>query len=303
MRKAGAGISRRPGEEAARARHQQREEGEVARQDLHAGIDAGADRLCHAQQHAAGQRPPQAAEPAHDHRLEGVDEACRPDRRVDVGAHRHEQSGDAHDRQGERHGEGEDVAVVDAHEPRRLAVVGGGAEGAAQLRAVEQQLQRRDDRDRAGEHDQRQPADGELAADTQAGRLQDPGLQLAAVSGEDLEQGILDDDRQPEGHEQRREDVAAQRQVEDPALQGVAQNPHQRHDDQERQDRGHAGALDDRDAQEPGEHDEVAVRDVHQPHDPEDQRQPRGEEGVEAAQQHALQHRVDPLHGLPQIPK
>ena len=43
-------------------------------QDLPAGIDLGADALRDAQDDAAGQRAPEVAKPADDHRLEAEDQ-------------------------------------------------------------------------------------------------------------------------------------------------------------------------------------------------------------------------------------
>ena len=50
---------------------------------------------------------------------------------------------------------------------------------------------------------------------------------------------------------------------------------------------------------EGGEHDEVAVGQIDQPHDAEDQRQAGGEQGVEPAQHHALQHGVEDADHVP----
>ena len=45
---------------------------------------------------------------------------------------------------------------------------------------------------------------------------------------------------------------------------------------------------------EGGEHDEIAMGEVDQPHDAEDQRQPGREQGVEAAEQNALDQCIEP---------
>jgi hypothetical protein len=56
------------------------------------------------------------------------------------------------------------------------------------------------------------------------------GLQPLAVGGEARKQPVLDDDRQAEGDQQRRQDVVAdQRAVQQPALQRIAEREHQRH--------------------------------------------------------------------------
>ncbi len=191
------------------------------------------------------------------------------------------------------------MVVVDAHQPGGLGIVGRRAKRPPQRRPVEQQLQRRDDQHGGGENEQRQPADGEPAAKLEAGGLQRADLQLAAVGGEDLEQRVLDDDRQAEGDQQRRQDVAAERAVQQAALQAVADCRHHRHDDDQRQQRRQAQPLRHRERDEGGQHDQVAMRDVDQPHDAEDQRQPGGEQRIEPAEQDALQHGVDPLHHTP----
>ncbi len=94
----------------------------------------------------------------------------------------------ADDRERERHRQREDVAIVEAHQLRHRLVVGGGAEGAAERRAVEQPLQAGDHRDRERELDERQHADREPAAELDAVDLDRAGLQLAAVGGEQFQQ-------------------------------------------------------------------------------------------------------------------
>ena len=153
----------------------------MAREDLPAGVKLRADRLGNAEDHAAGQRPPQAAEPADDHRLEGVEQPCRPDGGREVGADRHEGAGERHHRERQCHGEREDMAVVDAHQRRRLMVVRGRAEGHAEPGAEEQKLQARDYPERREEDDEREPTDGNLIADGDARRLQRAGLEPLCV--------------------------------------------------------------------------------------------------------------------------
>ena len=52
-----------------------------------------------------------------------------------------EEPGQRHGAEGDRHRHAVDVAVVDAHQLRGRGIVGGGAEGAADRRAREEQLQ------------------------------------------------------------------------------------------------------------------------------------------------------------------
>ncbi len=263
---------------------------------LPAGIDLRADRLRHAENDAADQRAPHAAEAAHDHRLEAEDQARRPDRRIEIGPDRQQHAGDRHHRERERHREREDVTVVEADELRHVLVVGGGAERAPDRRAVEQPLQAGDHRDRERELDERQRPDREAGAELDAVDLDRAGLQPAAVGREQFQEPVLDDHRQAERHQERRQQIVAQGAVEQAALQRVADQRHQRHDHRERGERIDAERLGGDQRQIGGEHDEIAVRDIDEPHHPEDERQAGGEHGVEAADQHALQDDVDPLH-------
>ena len=57
---------------------------------------------------------------------------------IEIGADGEEHAGDRDDGERQRHGERENVAVVEAHELGDRWIVGGGAEGAADRRAIEQ---------------------------------------------------------------------------------------------------------------------------------------------------------------------
>ena len=89
----------------------------------------------------------------------------------------------------------------------------------------------------------------------------------------------------------------AERAVEQAALQHVAEHEHHRHARLQAAQRADAGPqLSATHQREVGaKHDEVAVRDVDQAHDAEDQRQPHGEQRVQAAEQHALNDGVEPF--------
>ena len=113
---------------------------------------------------------------------------------------------------------------------------------------------------------------------------------------EDLQQHVLDDDGDAERDEQRRQEPAAQGEVEQAALQAIAQHEHHRHHDDEARERMHAGRVDRHQRDIGGEHDEIAMRDVDEPHDAEGQRQADGEERIEPAQQRALDEDVEPIH-------
>ena len=82
--------------------HQHDQEGDVAGEDLPFRIDVGADRLRQPHDDAAGERAPQAAEPADDHRLEGVEEPRRADARVEIGAGAEKERGEGADRERNR---------------------------------------------------------------------------------------------------------------------------------------------------------------------------------------------------------
>ena len=82
--------------------------------------------------------PQKLPKPADDHGLEGVEQACRSDGGVEVGAHAEIECGHRDHHHGHRHREGEDAPVVDAHQLGDLGIVGRGAEGATELGAIEQ---------------------------------------------------------------------------------------------------------------------------------------------------------------------
>ena len=198
----------------------------MAGEHLPARIDLRADRLRDAEDDAAGERAPQAAEPADDHRLEAEDQPRRADRRIEIGAHRQKHAGDRDHRERQRHGEREDVAVVEAHQLRHRRIVGGGAEGAAERGAVEHELQRR----RSPRRRRRTGCSGSTPIETPSARrkardLDRAGLQLAAVGGEQLQQAVLDDHRQAERHQQRRQQIVAERAVEHAAAAARSRSP------------------------------------------------------------------------------
>jgi hypothetical protein len=146
-----------------------------------------------------------------------------------------------------------------------------------------------------GEEDaERQPAHRDAAAELDARGLEALRAEGARVRREDFQEEVLDDDREAEGHQQRREDVAPERAIQKRTLEHIAQYRHRGHHHGERGVGAPAGAQHQRYATKGGEHDEIAVRDIDQPHDAEGQRQSHGEERVETAQEHALHERVKP---------
>ena len=239
----------------------------------HSGLIARADGLGDADDDAAGKRAPQAAEPADDHRLEGIDQPRRPD-----GRDRNWRACRERTRRSRDHAIAMPMAsaktrsVVDAHQLRRLGIVGGGAEGAAERGAVEELVERDDDeRSRTAKVRSGMTPTVEPAPSASDAGLERAGLEAAAVGGEGLEQPVLDDDRQAEGDEQRRQDVAAERAVEQDGLQRVAEREHQRHGD-ERRRRAVAGRARGASARirKAAKHDEVAMGEIDEPHDAED---------------------------------
>jgi hypothetical protein len=277
----------------ARPQDEDDQEGDVTGQDLPFGVDGRAGCLRNADDDAAGQRAPQAAEPADDDGLEGEYEPCRTDRGIEIGAHPKEQSRQRGDGERDAHGDGEEAAVVDAHELGDVGIVGHGAEGAADRCTVEELVQPDDDGDGGCERQHRQHAHGDAAAQRHGGRLPSAGRQAARIGGEGLQQAVLDDDRQAEGHQQRREDIAADGAVQHERLQQIADDEHQRQRDEGRDRQRQPQHRRHRENDEGCQHDKVAMGQVDEAHDAEDQRQAGGEQGVEPAQEHALHDDVD----------
>src|SRR5208282_4602314 len=149
--------------QAARPYHKHDQEGDMAGENLPFWIYVSTDRLRHADNDAAGERPPQAAETANDHGLEGIEETGRTDAGVEIGARAEKKPGDGAYRKRDAHGQRIDRFVVDAHELRDLDIVGRGAEGAAESGPVEHAVKEHDDGDRRQETDQRHQPDRNAA--------------------------------------------------------------------------------------------------------------------------------------------
>jgi hypothetical protein len=252
--------------------------------------------------HRAGERAPERAHAADDHGLECEEQQQRPVRWRHGGAHALQRTRDGNEHEGDGGREGVDLLRVQAHQLGDLAVVGHGAKRTAQRRAREQPLQRAGRHDGDGQHDQRQHAQRERIAERHALRVEPTGFDGARVGREQFEQQVLDDDRQAEGDDQRRQRVFAERAVEHVALQRVAEaechGQHRERDRRHQPRRGiaarHRHARDDR---KRTEDDEVALRRVGEPHHAEHQRLAEREQRVEAAEQHALNNGFK--HGRP----
>ena len=109
---------------------------------------------------------------------------------------------------------------------------------------------------------------------------------------------VLHDDGEAERHQQRRQNIAAQRAVENAKLQQIAEGRRHGDDHDEARQRMQAGQLDNQQGEIRGRDNQIAMRDVDQPHDPENQRQAGGKQRVEAANQDALNDGVDPMHAV-----
>ena len=152
-------------------------------------------------------RAPERAQPADDHRFEGIDQARRADGRIEIGAGPEIERGDGDDDHGDTGRHREDAVRPDAHQPGRHRIVGGGAKGAAEGGAVEELVEPDDDGDGREEGQQRHDADGDRA-EADRSRFHAADRNAPAVGGKAFQQRVLDDDRQPESDKQRRQDVA-----------------------------------------------------------------------------------------------
>src|ERR1043166_3511877 len=88
------GSSLHLGEQPFGPHREHDQERDVTGQEIPAGIELRADRLRDAEDDAARERAPHAAEPADDDGLETEDQTRRADRRIEVGAHREQHAGD-----------------------------------------------------------------------------------------------------------------------------------------------------------------------------------------------------------------
>jgi hypothetical protein len=145
-----------------------------------------------------------------------------------------------------------------------------------------------------GQGQQREPADVE-PAQGEAGVLDGAGVQSPAVGREQLQEQVLEDDREAEGDQHRGQAVAADGEVQQPPLEQVAEDEHGRHGNPEGRQGVQPGAVDDHQGQERGQDGEVAVGQVDQAHDP-DEAEPGGEHGVQPAQQQPLDQVVGRGH-------
>ncbi len=176
------------------------------------------------------------------------------------------------------------MPVVDAHELRRALVVGGRPKGAAGARATQEDLEAEQHEDRHDQGYERKPADHHLVAELDEGILDSAGIESLAVGREALEQEVLDDDGYAECRQDGLHGTRVHGKVEEAALNQVAKDGHDDHDQKKCVERVDLQRPND-DQRDVRRHDaEVAMREVDQPHDAEHQRETRGEQGVQAAQ-------------------
>ncbi len=123
------------------------------------------------------------------------------------------------------------MTIVETHELRDRGVVRSGAKGATERGPVEQNLQSADDGDCRDELDERQDADPYALGKRKAGHLDRARIESPAVGGEQLKQTVLDDDREAERNQQRRQKVIAQCAVEERALKQIANSRHKWRDE------------------------------------------------------------------------
>src|ERR1700741_2500231 len=122
------------------------------------------------------------------------------------------------------------MSVVDAHELRSLLVVGDRAESAPQFSMIQEQLQSADNNQGDNKHEAGQHPYRHAARQVEVKSFQVTGVQPAAVRAEGLQQGILQKDADAERDENRTKNVAIQRPIENPTLQTITQQCHERND-------------------------------------------------------------------------
>ena len=115
-----------------------------------------AELLRDAEHDPAGERPPEAADPADDHRLKGREQPRWSQIGIETARDPEHDPRDGDHHHGHPHGQGKDVAAVDPHQLCDLRVIGHRPEIATQRGAEEQVLQPADHGQRGPDRDQRQ---------------------------------------------------------------------------------------------------------------------------------------------------
>src|SRR5271165_2443650 len=206
-------------EEAARFEDKNEQKGEVTNEKLPLGIDSRARRLRDAENYAARQRSPEAAEAADNDGLEGEDQSAWTDRRIEIGPKTHEKGGDGANDHRDAHRNREHLAVVDAHQLRGDRIVRNRAKSPAQRRSIKYLVHRDDDADGGEKRQERQHADCQAANDGDRQSLDAARRQASTVRGEASQHPILEKDRQSEARQQRRQNILAKHAIEEKPLQ------------------------------------------------------------------------------------
>src|SRR5258708_10057392 len=126
------------------------------------------------------------------------------------------------------------MSVVDAHQLRSLLVVRDGSESTPQFGMIKEQLQSADNNQGHHEHQAGQHPYRHAARQVEVKNFQVTGLQPAAVGAEGLQQGVLQKNADTERDENRTKNVAIQRTVENPTVQAITQQRHDRNDQHNR---------------------------------------------------------------------
>ena len=281
------------------AREQNGKEGEVAGDEEALRIDERAETLRNAKHNAADQRAPERSRPADHRRLEGEDELRRSGIRIESRAHAEKSAGDRDRRQCDCGGDRIDAPRVDADQPDRVRILGGGADRAPDQRSVEKGLDPAEQHDRNRHGERRELADRNVVAERPAvvGEVADVRRERARVGAETLEQEIVENDRQPEGREHGHQQSAARAALEHEPLQRPADHGHQRDDEAKAEKRLNPEAIGQNVERVGREHRKAAVREVDDAHDAEHERQAAGDERVIAAEQNALNDLVEENQG------
>jgi hypothetical protein len=131
---------------------------------------------------------------------EREDQSGRADRRIKICSDTQENTRDGDNAKGESHRQAKKMGVVNTHQLRRFLIVGHRTEGTTQAGTIQKQLQPADDGDGDDEHQAWQGADRQAARQIDVQSFQLSCVQTPAVSTEDLQQGILQKDRQAHAH-------------------------------------------------------------------------------------------------------
>ena len=180
---------------------------------------------------------------------------------------------------------------MDTHARRHLGVVDGGADHRAGSRAIERQPEQRAD------HDRHRHDEDAIAREAQRTHRDDP-LQRrrhrdrVRVAAPDQQRDVLEDEREPDRHQDLPERLAGQ----------ATQEHALHHDADEREREGAArecqhitaGAPDDRQPDVAAEHEVGAMREVDDAHHAEDEGEPAREQEEQRAVRQAVEGLGDP---------